>query len=367
MKKQLILTVTILFSSLTPNLPARVESPGLIAAGYVSASLLFSISTARLLSLVGSPNKYAKLKQILALQKSPARMRTILQLILSSTGITTAICIALITGRYHFIQNNKNKSKNNPAEKQNNADQNPTPNDSDSPFHVRNLMTEFTARPTLLVDAPPATPTSDTAAPQQIPVAATIIIPSTNSPAPAGTGAGTHSPRINQQLLRAAHQKRKRIKRRAERDEIIQQLSTLHLEADNNTGLLKANSSWWTKNLNAQQKSKLSGIALAPLNTDRFKQLLKHIHAKCIATAGDVFTLRADSPTTITKLLDNALEECPPSPRSDISPSTQNHDFKTRKEQAASRRRLCLAQYQQEQAELAKRRAALETYSPSTP
>jgi hypothetical protein len=102
MKKQYILTALIGFSSIAPNLPAQETSPGLLIAGYTSSGLLCCFSTERLLSLIGSRQKYKKLKKILALKNSSARTRAIIYLILSSAGIVTGITVGALTGYHHY-------------------------------------------------------------------------------------------------------------------------------------------------------------------------------------------------------------------------------------------------------------------------
>ncbi|MEI7580957.1 MAG: hypothetical protein WCJ17_04115 [bacterium] len=105
MKKHSMLLALITCAGLAPTIPTHASPQTVHALGYVSAGALFSISAERLISLVGSERKYMQLKRILASKTSSERDKAITRLVLSSVGITVAVIIALITGRYHVMQN----------------------------------------------------------------------------------------------------------------------------------------------------------------------------------------------------------------------------------------------------------------------
>jgi hypothetical protein len=105
MKKHSMLLALITCAGLAPTIPAHASPQTVHALGYVSAGALFSISAERLISLIGSERKYMQLKRILASKTSSERDKAITRLVLSSVGITAAVIIALITGRYHVMQN----------------------------------------------------------------------------------------------------------------------------------------------------------------------------------------------------------------------------------------------------------------------
>jgi|GEM_PF-5452959 len=108
MKKHPLLLALIICAGLTPTIPTHASSQTTHAFSYVSAGALFSISAERLISLIGSERKYMHLKRILANKVSPDRGKAIARLMLSSAGITVAVLIALITGKYHVMHNKKN-------------------------------------------------------------------------------------------------------------------------------------------------------------------------------------------------------------------------------------------------------------------
>jgi len=116
MKKHRILIAAITLSSLAPTLPTHAQSSAVLALGYTSAGLLLSISTERLISLIGSPRKRAAIKKLLAEKSSTRRTRAIIYLALSAVGITAGITLGACTGRHQYrLRKESNKPKETPA------------------------------------------------------------------------------------------------------------------------------------------------------------------------------------------------------------------------------------------------------------
>jgi hypothetical protein len=88
----------------------------LLVLGYTSAGLLLSISTERLISLIGSPRKRAAIKKLLAEKSSTRRTRAIIYLALSAVGITAGITLGACTGRHQYkLRKEAKKPEENPA------------------------------------------------------------------------------------------------------------------------------------------------------------------------------------------------------------------------------------------------------------